>query len=139
MPSKTTKRSRRSPAALAVVALLLGSCAHRPPGRRNAEKPAEKVVEQPDFGPSAPKPTPGAAAVGPAAPTPKINSGSGSFVNTKPAGEPAAPGPEEVSLNFEGLDVREVAKVILGDYLKLSYTVHPAVAGTVTFRTVRPI
>ena len=33
------------------------------------------------------------------------------------------------------LDVREVAKVILGDYLKESYTVHPAVAGTVTFRT----
>jgi general secretion pathway protein D len=32
-----------------------------------------------------------------------------------------------------------VAKVILGDYLKQSYTVHPGVAGTVTFRTVRPI
>ncbi len=32
-----------------------------------------------------------------------------------------------------------MAKVILGDYLKESYTVHPAVSGTVTFRTVKPI
>src|SRR5258706_15923661 len=52
---------------------------------------------------------------------------------------PVQPQPEEASLNFEGLDVREVAKVILGDYLKESYTVHPAVSGTVTFRTVKPI
>ena len=35
--------------------------------------------------------------------------------------------------------MREVAKVILGDYLKESYTVHPAVTGTVTFRTIKPI
>src|SRR5206468_61289 len=66
-------------------------------------------------------------------------SGSGVFVNTKPGAPPAKPGPEEASLNFEALDVREVAKVILGDYLKESYTVHPAVTGTVTFRTIRPI
>ncbi|HUQ27897.1 MAG TPA: secretin N-terminal domain-containing protein, partial [Usitatibacter sp.] len=46
---------------------------------------------------------------------------------------------EEASLNFEAADIREVAKVILADYLKESYTIHPAVTGTVTFRTVRPI
>jgi general secretion pathway protein D len=65
--------------------------------------------------------------------------GTGVFINQKLPGPPAKPGPEEASLNFEALDVREVAKVILGDYLKESYTVHPAVAGTVTFRTIRPI
>lgn len=65
--------------------------------------------------------------------------GSGSFLNAKPPTPAAPPGPEEASLNFEALDVREVAKVILGDYLKQSYTVHPSVQGTVTFRTVRPI
>ena len=42
-----------------------------------------------------------------------------------PSTPPPPPGPEEASLNFEALDVREVAKVILGDYLKESYTVHP--------------
>jgi general secretion pathway protein D len=80
----------------------------------------------------------GASPTAPAA-EPKMYQGTGVFVNRNPPAPPAAPGPEEASLNFEGLDVREVAKVILGDYLKLSYTVHPAVAGTVTFRTVRPI
>jgi general secretion pathway protein D len=69
----------------------------------------------------------------------KVFKGTGTFVNAKPPGPPAAPGPEEASLNFEALDVREVAKVILGDYLKKSYTVHPQVTGTVTFRTIRPI
>ena len=65
--------------------------------------------------------------------------GTSVFVNPVPPRRRAPPGPEEASLNFEGLDVREVAKVILGDYLKESYTVHPAVAGTVTFRTIKPI
>src|SRR4030095_9574172 len=70
---------------------------------------------------------------------PKRSLGPGRCVNEKPPAPPAPPAPEEASLNFEGLDIREVAKVILGDYLKASYTVHPQVSGTVTFRTVRPI
>ncbi|WP_171164599.1 type II secretion system secretin GspD [Usitatibacter palustris] len=65
--------------------------------------------------------------------------GTGVFVNPKPLPSQGPAGPEEASLNFEALDVREVAKVILGDYLRESYTVHPQVAGTVTFRTIRPI
>jgi general secretion pathway protein D len=57
-----------------------------------------------------------------------------------PQPRPDAPKPaEEASLNFEAADVREVAKVILADYLKESYTIDPQVTGTVTFRTVRPI
>ncbi len=69
----------------------------------------------------------------------KTYPGTGVFINQKPPAPPRPAGPEEASLNFEGLDVREVAKVILGDYLRESYTVHPAVAGTVTFRTIKPI
>lgn len=80
-----------------------------------------------------------AAAAADAAPQAKVYQGSGMFINPRPADRTPPPGPEEASLNFEGLDVREVAKVILGDYLKQSYTVHPAVAGTVTFRTIKPI
>ncbi|MEO7741780.1 MAG: type II secretion system secretin GspD [Usitatibacter sp.] len=81
------------------------------------------------------KPAPAAAP----ATDPKLYPGSGNFVRQAPIAPPIPPGPEEASLNFESLDVREVAKVILGDYLKQSYTVHPQVTGTVTFRTVRPI
>ena len=56
-----------------------------------------------------------------------------------PTPKPQEKAAEEASLNFEAADIREVAKVILADYLKESYTIHPSVTGTVTFRTVRPI
>jgi general secretion pathway protein D len=108
-----------------------------PPSMRSAEEPkTAPAAAAPQFGPGKPD-APRAPAEAPAAA--KLFPGTGVFVNPKPAAAPAKPGPEEASLNFEGLDVREVAKVILGDYLKESYTVHPSVAGTVTFRTIRPI
>jgi general secretion pathway protein D len=69
----------------------------------------------------------------------KIYPGKGNFIGL-PQPKPEPPkAPEEASLNFEAADIREVAKVILADYLKESYTIDPQVTGTVTFRTVRPI
>ena len=132
----------RNAVAAAVAASFVASCSLLPPGMRG-EQPAAPTGTaagpQPQFGP-VPSPAKPVAQPSAAAPIPpKLYTGTGNFVNTKPPAPQPAPGPEEASLNFEGLDVREVAKVILGDYLKLSYTVHPAVAGTVTFRTVRPI
>jgi general secretion pathway protein D len=46
---------------------------------------------------------------------------------------PAAGG--GVVLNFEGADLREVVRNILGDILNENYTIDPAVGGTVTIRT----
>jgi general secretion pathway protein D len=92
-----------------------------------------------DFGPLPPK---GVSAGPPQAVEPekaRIFPGTGNFLNPKPAPVQAPSGPEEASLNFEALDIREAAKVILGDYLRESYTVHPGVTGTVTFRTIKPI
>ncbi|MCC7328461.1 MAG: type II secretion system secretin GspD [Burkholderiales bacterium] len=40
-----------------------------------------------------------------------------------------------VVLNFEGADLREVVRNILGDILNETYTIDPAVGGTVTIRT----
>src|SRR5438094_2898331 len=40
-----------------------------------------------------------------------------------------------VTLNFEAADIREVVRNILGDILNESYTIDPAVGGTVTIRT----
>src|SRR5438034_1148083 len=51
---------------------------------------------------------------------------------------PAPPGPS-VTLNFEGADIREVARNILGDILNESYAIDPAVGGTVTIRTTSGI
>src|SRR5205085_3533217 len=116
-------------------AFLLSSCSSLlPPSLRKLDEPP--MSESPAAGAVPAKKEPASDAT---MPEPKVYSGSGIFVNPKPAAPPGPPGPEEASLNFESLDVREVAKVILGDYLKQSYTVHPQVQGTVTFRTVKPI
>src|SRR5208337_297532 len=53
-----------------------------------------------------------------------------------PAQETPAP---LVQLNFEGADIRDVVRNILGDILNESYTIDPNVGGTVTIRTTRGI
>ena len=126
-------------AGLLAVAIAVSSCSVLPPSLRSApaEQPAAVVMTPQEVAAAAGhKPAPA-----PAVPTAeaRIFPGSGNFVRQGPIAPPVPPGPEEASLNFESLDVREVAKVILGDYLKQSYTVHPGVTGSVTFRTVRPI
>ena len=137
-PRAHTPPQPRAPTLLA-AALLLSSCTLLPPSLRTAEAP------KPAAAPPPASPAPGAPGQPPAPPPPppasdvKLYPGSGAFLNQKPPKPALVPGPEEASLNFEALDIREVAKVILGDYMRQSYTVHPAVAGTVTFRTVRPI
>ncbi len=45
----------------------------------------------------------------------------------------------DLTLNFEGADLREVALTILGEVLEENVTIHPRVSGTVTFETSRPL
>ena len=144
---------------LALPLVLAASCSVLPPGMRSSEAtqeataPAGPTEPQASFGPLPPGVTTpgmtkgGAAALArgraaanatPSVQEPMLHKGTGTFVKPTPPRAPPA-GPEEASLNFEALDVREVAKVILGDYLKQSYTVHPLVTGKVTFRSVKPI
>ena len=64
--------------------------------------------------------------------------GSGSFVRkVKPPETDTAPG--DVTLNFDGTDIREVVKVVLGDLLKVNYVLHPAVQGATSLQTGRPL
>jgi general secretion pathway protein D len=44
-----------------------------------------------------------------------------------------------ITLNFEGVDVREVLRTILGDILRENYIVDPRVGGSITMRTTKPI
>ena len=147
MVQKIDKR-RSTKAAVLIATFALTSCSLLPPSLRKADEKSEGASPaatpasgpQAAFGPVPPGATPRAPTDAPATPAEtRIYKGTGMFVSPKFPAIPAAPGPQEASLNFEALDVREVAKVILGDYLKESYTVHPAVTGTVTFRTIRPI
>jgi general secretion pathway protein D len=72
----------------------------------------------------------------------RIYKGTGVVVKGQQAGGvlPTAPPPAQVTgagvvLNFEGADLREVIRNILGDILNESYTIDPAVGGQVTIRT----
>jgi general secretion pathway protein D len=42
-------------------------------------------------------------------------------------------------LNFDDADIRDVAKVVLNDMLGVGYAVDPAVQGSITLRTARPL
>lgn len=122
---------------VAAGATLLASCHMLPMGKGRAVE--EQPLPAPRVASADVKPLPESSPAVASGSEHKTFPGSGLFVNPVPPMPPGPPAPEEASLNFEGLDVREVAKVILGDYLKESYTVHPAVAGAVTFRTIKPI
>ena len=56
-----------------------------------------------------------------------------------PAAPAAAAAGSGVTLNFEGADMRDVVRNILGDLLGESYTIDPSVGGTVTIRTTTGI
>ena len=124
--------------ALLAVAALLASCSLLPTPPRPAGETAAGGTQLPASSPqaeeAAAEPKPGSEGD-----RPRVFTGTGSFVNLTPPRPYAPSGPEEASLNFEGLDVREVAKIILGDYLRESYTVHPGVTGNLTLRTIKPI
>jgi general secretion pathway protein D len=56
-------------------------------------------------------------------------------LSTAATNEDAAP----ISLNFENGDVREIVRNMLGDVLRESFIIDPAVQGTVSIRTAKPI
>jgi general secretion pathway protein D len=119
--------------------LALSACSILPPSLRSAY---DKPLPEPAQTVAADAAARDEAAKGPATgPNEafRLYPGLGRFTSPQAAKPEAPKAPEEASLNFEGADIREVAKVILADYMKESYTIHPAVTGTVTFRTVRPI
>jgi general secretion pathway protein D len=79
---------------------------------------------------------------GPGVTTPEdsIKAGTGEFVgrvSAPPADVDTTPG--DVTLNFDGTDIREVVKVVLGDLLGVNYVLDPGVQGTASLQTGRPL
>ncbi|HQW38788.1 MAG TPA: hypothetical protein PLO00_08720, partial [Usitatibacteraceae bacterium] len=105
-----------------VAALAVAGCAALPGAPQDA---APAVVTTP--APARPA-APAAAAAEAATEKSRVFPGSGIFVKNVPSPPPVA-GPEEVSLNFEATEIRQVAATILGDILRESFTVHPQVQG----------
>ncbi len=126
----------------ALLAVLLSACATAPPEEKGAEMafdnsgPRLRARPLPPTDAASVNPT---AAIAPKAPL--IVPGTGNFINQTAISKsaPAAPAsPGEVTLNFEGADIRDVAKVIF-DTLKENYTVDPQVQSEVTVQTSRPL
>jgi general secretion pathway protein D len=83
---------------------------------------------------------------------PRVNGAVGASQTLLPPqivyGTPAASAPPaaasgasggDISLDFADTDVREVVAQILGTILRLNYTIDPAVHGSTTLRTTRPL
>jgi general secretion pathway protein D len=50
-----------------------------------------------------------------------------------------ATGDGDITLNFANADLREVVRSVLGDLLRLNYVIDPALQGSITMQTSRPL
>ena len=77
----------------------------------------------------------------PAPETPEVYRGTGAVARGQATrGEPQViAGNGEVTLNFVNTDIREVARAVLGEVLRLNYVIDPRVQGAVTVQTSRPL
>jgi len=67
---------------------------------------------------------------------PDVQLGSGNFVKPASRSLPdSASDDRSVVMNFQGTDIHEVVKVVLGDLLNANYVIDPAVAGVVNTET----
>ncbi len=129
----------RQKAALALVlAIALSACTPGSPEPDSTPFP----VHAPDSGVSAPPRISGAIQAGADAsiPHPRAVMGNPSRAprTRTPAMQVNMSG-GDVTLNFEDSDIRDVVRVILGEFLKVTYTVDPAVKGTATLHTAQPV
>jgi len=131
--------------ALALIYCLpvaLVGCATQPAAQTAAAAPIAQMPMTPVQAKANGDATPGATVASPkqteADSATKIIPGTGVFV--KPASIAAPPaGPQDIVLNFEGADLREVVRVVMGDMLGENYTIDPRVNGTVTIHTSQAI
>lgn len=126
-----------------LIALSLAACNTPPPRMPGEPYPVEPVERtmtpgSPTMSPAMQEAT---SRVGPASSSAHIYKGTGVVVRGQQPGGGLPPGAVTpvaggaMVLNFEGADLREVVRTILGEVLNETYTIDPAVGGTVTLRT----
>lgn len=122
---------RKTTGALALM-LILCSCTSQP------EPPAPAPIattSSPPAGESADDTSPTLQ------PRAQIFPGTGQLLGAKTSAARLSKGDGDaaITLNFVNADLKDVAKAILGDYLKLNYEISGNVQGTVTLQTSAPL
>ena len=136
MPNQTKLLST---ALMMLIAAVLSACAALQSSKEPVPLPAPPKAAVPAVT-VMPGPLPGATVDAQArAKDALVVSGTGNFVKATPPQPTLPSGPEEFSLNFEATDIRAIIQSIMGDYLRESFTIHPATAGTGTIRLSKPV
>jgi|HubBroStandDraft_1064217.scaffolds.fasta_scaffold00150_30 general secretion pathway protein D len=117
---------------LAVSALALSACQHQAAQLTPLPQPSD-----PNAGVASPRVSGPVGADARSQPEPVISAGLG----TAGAAPRLPPGKEigDVQLNFADTDIREIVRQVLGNILQLNYSIDPAVHGTATIETVKPL
>lgn len=142
-PIRRAARSARAPAWIALAAALaLAGCAQQPAAPVPREPVRASLQPEgltPALADTAARVQTGASD---SADRAKVFRGTGIMVNGQAPGggnqsyvAPPIDSGGNVSLNFEGADIREVVRNILGEILRYNYVIDPAVGGQVTIRT----
>lgn len=111
---------------------------------KNVTAKADKIIgSQPSKPPTNENATPEKPKSTPPQPDVLRFTGTGEFIKHVPkttdttTSEVTQPG--DITLNFEGTDIREVVKVVLSDLLGINYLIDPGVQGSVTMSTGKPL
>src|SRR5690348_12436002 len=114
--------------SLAIVAPLAGQPADQPAGP--GPVPGRVLGQAPGNGPQQPGGLQQPGGPGPAGETASGDQQSAGMEVASSGG---------ITLNFVNADVRDVAKAVLGDYLKLNYEIAANTTGTITIQTSKPL
>jgi general secretion pathway protein D len=126
--------------ALGFVFLLL-SCAkpQEPPPAAATPAPPPAVAASPSSAPTSLESDAKSSTSG-RRPFAEIFRGTGNLVASQPVQRSASVNTVgDFSMNFVNADVRDVAKAVLGDLLKVNYLIDPGVQGPITLQTSQPV
>ncbi len=147
-PRQITMKKRYARVLSYSIPFALAACATQAPPPETAQTQAPQKATA-GMSPSPAMQDAAKRALEPGLPTPeekaRLFKGTGVLVKGQqpggglPPAPPAQPAGGGVVLNFEGADLREVIRNVLGDILNESYTIDASVGGTVTIRTTAGI
>lgn len=125
-------KHRHRPLVLLAATAMMASCAGTAPTKPPTAQPANEVAGPAD--------SIGTVASHAAPREPVLIPGTGQFIGAaKAADDGVSTTAEGINLNFVEVDVRAVLTSVLTDALGISYTIDPAVKGTITLQSAHPL